>query len=44
LIEERGSVEVFCEFCGQEYQFDQVDVGRIFAANPIHLPDISGVH
>ncbi len=30
LIEERGMVEVACEFCGQQYRFDAVDVGEMF--------------
>ena len=30
LIVERGLVEVGCDFCGQQYQFDAVDVGEIF--------------
>lgn len=30
LIEERGSVEVNCEYCGTSYQFDNVDAGNLF--------------
>ena len=30
LIEERGQVEVGCEFCGAQYRFDAVDVGELF--------------
>lgn len=30
LIEERGKVEVTCEFCNREYQFDRVDVSELF--------------
>ncbi len=30
LIEERGQVEVGCEFCGVQYRFDAVDVGELF--------------
>ncbi len=30
LIEERGNVEVGCEFCGLQYRFDAVDVGEMF--------------
>jgi molecular chaperone Hsp33 len=30
LIEERGMVEVGCEFCGVQYRFDAVDVGELF--------------
>jgi len=32
LIEERGLVEVGCEFCGHQYRFDAVDVGEMFTA------------
>jgi molecular chaperone Hsp33 len=30
IIAERGDVEVGCEFCGQQYRFDAVDVGELF--------------
>jgi molecular chaperone Hsp33 len=30
LIAERGLVEVGCEFCGQQYRFDAVDVAKMF--------------
>ena len=30
LIEERGLVEVGCDFCGLHYRFDAVDVGEMF--------------
>jgi molecular chaperone Hsp33 len=30
IIVERGEVEVGCEFCGQQYRFDAVDVGEMF--------------
>ena len=30
LIAERGEVEVGCEFCGQQFRFDAVDVGEMF--------------
>jgi molecular chaperone Hsp33 len=30
IIAERGEVEVGCEFCGQQYRFDAVDVGEMF--------------
>ena len=32
---EDGLVEVRCEFCNRLYRFDRVDVGQIFAAEPI---------
>jgi molecular chaperone Hsp33 len=30
IIEEKGKVEVACEFCNQKYEFDSVDVGGLF--------------
>jgi len=32
LVEERGEIEVACEFCNEHYYFDKVDVGQIFSA------------
>ncbi len=31
IIEERGDVEVHCEFCNQRYVFDRVDADAVFA-------------
>ncbi len=31
VIEERGDVEINCEFCGQQYHYDPVDVGELFS-------------
>lgn len=33
ILAEQGSVEVSCEFCGREYNFDAVDVEALFAAD-----------
>lgn len=30
LIAERGLVEVDCDFCGQPYRFDAIDIARVF--------------
>jgi molecular chaperone Hsp33 len=35
LLEERGQVEVHCEFCNQRYAFDRVDAEQIFAAGVV---------
>lgn len=32
LLEERGNVEVRCDFCNRAYQFDKVDVEHLLAA------------
>ena len=41
LLAERERIEVGCEFCGQQYQFDAVDAAQIFA-EPGTLPPGSG--
>ena len=43
LIQERGVVEVGCEFCGQQYQFDAVDVGEMFTPPRDQPPAAAGV-
>jgi molecular chaperone Hsp33 len=30
IVAERGDIEVGCEFCGAQYQFDPIDVAQIF--------------
>jgi len=35
IVEERGNVEVDCEFCGRHYVFDAVDAEQVFAADVI---------
>ena len=30
IVAERGDVEIGCEFCGLKYNFDAVDVGKLF--------------
>jgi molecular chaperone Hsp33 len=30
ILEEQGIIEVGCEFCGQQYRFDAVDVAHLF--------------
>jgi molecular chaperone Hsp33 len=32
ILTEQGVVEVRCDFCNRAYQFDAVDVGKLFAA------------
>ncbi|MDZ4728581.1 MAG: Hsp33 family molecular chaperone HslO [Xanthomonadales bacterium] len=44
LLEERGLVEVNCEYCGKSYQFDSVDIGSLFADPTVRLDSPSGVH
>jgi molecular chaperone Hsp33 len=32
VLAERGEIEISCDFCGQHYRFDAVDVGAMFTA------------
>jgi molecular chaperone Hsp33 len=43
LIEERGLVEVGCEFCGLQYRFDAVDVGEMFTPGRDQPPGSAAV-
>ena len=43
LIEERGQVEVGCEFCGAQYRFDAVDVGELFTPSRDQPPASLGI-
>jgi molecular chaperone Hsp33 len=43
LIEERGQVEVGCEFCGVQYRFDAVDVGELFTPGRDQPPSTGAV-
>jgi molecular chaperone Hsp33 len=43
LIEERGVVEVGCDFCGLQYHFDAVDVGELFTPPQDHPPSTGAV-
>ena len=44
LVEERGLVDVRCEYCGRNYQFDRVDVDRIFSGQYECALSSSGIH
>ncbi len=44
LIHERGQVEVGCDFCGEQYRFDAVDVGEMFTPPSDQPPIVDGVH
>jgi molecular chaperone Hsp33 len=35
ILEERGTVEVNCEFCNRHYSFDPVDAEQVFAAEVV---------
>ena len=38
LLEERGIIEVVCEYCRVQRNFDAVDVSRLFADNVVDGP------
>jgi molecular chaperone Hsp33 len=44
LIAERGVVEVGCDFCGQQYHFDAVDVGEMFTPGHRQQPGSASVN
>ena len=35
ILDERGAVEVNCEFCNRRYAFDPVDAEQVFAAEVV---------
>ncbi|MET0519261.1 MAG: Hsp33 family molecular chaperone HslO [Burkholderiaceae bacterium] len=43
VLAERGDVEIGCEFCGQQYHYDAVDVGELFSAQLSQAPGSSTV-
>jgi len=43
IIEEQGSVEVQCEYCGHSYRFDSVDVAVLFSGHTHSVADTPGL-
>ncbi len=41
IIAERGNVEVACEFCSEQYRFDQLDIGGVLAGDSDNGSDAS---
>jgi molecular chaperone Hsp33 len=39
ILEERGSIDVSCEFCNSKYRFDSVDAEQALAADHFTRPD-----
>jgi molecular chaperone Hsp33 len=39
VLDERGKVDVTCEYCGRRRSFDPIDVSRLFTANAVAGPD-----
>ena len=44
ILQERGEIEVGCDFCGQQYRFDGVDVARMFRQTDQTPPASDAVH
>lgn len=44
IVAERGGVEIGCDFCGQQYRFDAVDVGDVFTPAADRLPGSDAVN
>ena len=44
ILREQGRVEVGCEFCGQKYRFDPVDVGELFTPVVRQAPGSSAIN
>ncbi len=40
ILDERGTIDVGCEYCGQQYHFDAVDAVQLFTA-PGQQPPVS---
>jgi molecular chaperone Hsp33 len=43
IIEERGEIEVNCDFCNTLYRFDKIDAAQLLAAEPLNPPS-SAMH
>jgi molecular chaperone Hsp33 len=43
ILDERGAIEVFCEFCNQRYEFDRIDAEMMFVG-AILLPGSEARH
>jgi molecular chaperone Hsp33 len=43
ILEERGEIDVACDFCGQQYRFDAVDAAQIFTSPGDQPPATSTV-
>jgi len=41
IVQERGDIEVGCDFCGKHYRFDAVDVTQLFHTEPQSLGSAS---
>ncbi len=44
VLQERGGIEVGCDFCGQQYRFDAIDIAHLFAKPDLRPPGSVVVH
>jgi molecular chaperone Hsp33 len=44
ILTQTGVVEVKCEYCGEDYVYDPIDISSLFSADGLDLQDASGVH
>jgi len=44
ILDERGDIEIGCDFCGTQYRFDAVDVGALFAPSTSQADASPNVH
>ncbi|NBX98875.1 MAG: redox-regulated molecular chaperone Hsp33, partial [Burkholderiaceae bacterium] len=44
ILSERENIEVACEFCGAQYQFDPVDAASLFTQAEVSPPTGPAVH
>lgn len=44
ILVERNEIEVGCDFCGQQYHFDAVDVGAMFTSPQVQAPASRAMH
>jgi molecular chaperone Hsp33 len=44
IIDERGEIEVACEFCGVQYRFDPIDAAQLFRPASVRPDAGAGAH
>jgi molecular chaperone Hsp33 len=44
IVAEQGRVQIGCDFCGKQYEFDPVDVGELFTPAGRQMPGSSTSH
>jgi molecular chaperone Hsp33 len=44
IVAERGEVEIGCDFCGQKYVYDRVDVGELFTPAGQQMPGSDAIN